>query len=90
MNEHRRAADDITEPQTIDELVRETHRDVKELKTIVKGNGKPGLCDRVLIQEMILQKHIEEEKNKREGSWRLTDTLLSAGMLIVTLVAVFK
>lgn len=62
MNEHRRASDDLTEPQTMDELVRATYHKVKELGEVVndlnvivtKGNGKKSLCERMTIQETIV------------------------------------
>ena len=46
---HGRRSEDITEPQTIDELVRATYRDVKELRNTV-----PQLCTRMTVVETIV------------------------------------
>lgn len=55
MSEHNRRQDDISEPQTSEELTRVTYRMVKEIKVIVCGeSGKDGLCDRVTKQETIV------------------------------------
>jgi hypothetical protein len=59
-------------------------------KKVIVGNGKPPLCTTVALLEADFAGHMEEHKAKKDDGWRWTDTLLSAGMLIVTLVAVFK
>ena len=58
----RRRKEDFTEPQTIDELVRAIYRNQKDVidcldsvKKTVYGNGKPGLCDRMITLETIVK-----------------------------------
>lgn len=62
MREHRRITDNIKEPQTLDEFVRAIYirqtdalADIKSLTETVKGNGKPGLCDRMIRVETTLK-----------------------------------
>lgn len=51
MTEHHRI-EDVTEPQSIDELVRETYRGVKAIENVVFG--RDGLCNRMTVQETII------------------------------------
>jgi hypothetical protein len=51
MANHKQPPENITEPQTIDEVVRATYRDVKDIKDVLFG--KRSLCDRVTILETI-------------------------------------
>ncbi len=46
---------DITEYQTIDELVRATYRMTKEVHSELYGNGKPGVCKRLNTVETALK-----------------------------------
>lgn len=46
---------DITEPQTIEELVRVTYRMTREMHSEIYGNGKPGLCKRMNTVETALK-----------------------------------
>ena len=55
MTEHRRAADDIKEPQSLDELVRFIYRDMQIVKAAVFGNGKKGFGERLTILETIIR-----------------------------------
>ena len=51
MNERRRA-EDMTEPQSTDEFMRQIWRDVRDIKSVTFG--KDGLCERMTIQETIV------------------------------------
>jgi len=51
MIDHYRRTEDVYEPKTDGELIRATYRSVIDIKSVVFGNGKPGLCDRMTIME---------------------------------------
>lgn len=51
MPELKRRSEDITEPQTTEELVRAIYKSIKNTEKILFGNGQPGLCDRMTTQE---------------------------------------
>jgi len=62
MSEHRRASDNITEPQTLDEFVRAIYarqsqviEKVEKIDKTVFGNGKAGLCDRLITVETTIK-----------------------------------
>ena len=53
MTDHNKRSDDnITEPQSAEELVRITYHMLRRVNTVVFGpDGKDGLCDRMTKQE---------------------------------------
>jgi len=55
MHPERRATDNITEPQTIDELVRGTYKATQEIKKVLFGNGQPGLTYRMTTIETMIR-----------------------------------
>jgi len=75
----------MTEDDVI--LLREVSRDVKDIRKAVFGNGRPGLCDRVIIAEQAIKSLVDQHGAGHSGNKiALAAVVVSLVALAVTIV----
>ena len=71
----------MTEPEI--QTLHEVARDVKDIRKLLFGNGRPGICDRVTITEQAVRQIQEAHGPERSGNW------IALAAVMVALISLF-
>ena len=68
------------------QTLHEVARDVKDIRKLLFGNGRPGICDRVTITEQTVRQMQEAHGPGRSGNWiALAAVMVALISLLMTL-----
>lgn len=89
-DELKRRAEDLTEPQTIDELVRSIYRIVNKIDKTVYGNGQPGLCERMDKSEIRQSSTQTELTEHKLAHWQYYGLIIGVSGVAIAVMELIK